>query len=240
MTITGAERSPQVYARIGGLAYLIIIAAGLIGEMFIRNKIIVNGDAAATAHNITASSLLWRISIAGDIVMHLCDLVVAIVYYLLFRRVNKNLAILALLFGLIQTAVLVANKMNLIMPLLLLDNAAYLKSFTTEQLQAFGYLAIKAHGYGFAVGLIFFGVECLIDGYLMFRSRFLPKALGVMIQIAGVCYLVNSFALILYPSLSDALFPLILAPAFIGELSVCLWLLIRGVNVKKWDELAGT
>ena len=237
MTNIKTETSPQLYARIGGLAYLFIIVAGFIGEMFIRNKLVVSGDAAATANNIAASPFLWRVGIAGDITMHLCDGVVALVYYTLLKPVNKNLALLAVIFGLTQTAVLVANKMNLLMPLFLSENADYLKAFNVQQLQALAYLSIKAHGYGFGVGLIFFGVECLIDGYLIFKSRYFPRALGVMIQIAGVCYLINSFALILSPSLSNALYPIILVPSFFGELSMCLWLLIKGVNMTRWKEL---
>ncbi len=231
-----AETSPQVYARIGGLAYLIIIAAGAFGEMFIRNKIIVSGDAIATAHNIAASPLLWRIGIAGDLIMHVCDLILAMVYYLLFKRVNKNLALLSVLFGLIQTAVLVANKLNLVIPLFLLENADYLKAFGPNQLQALTYLSIKAHGYGFGIGLIFFGFECLIDGYLIFKSGYLPRILGILILIAGLCYLTNSFAMIISPRWADLIFPAILAPAFIAELSMCLWLLIKGVDITKWNK----
>ena len=231
------EISPQLYARIGGLAYLIIIVAGAMGEIFIRHKIVIQGNAVATSQNISASPLLWRIGIFGDLVMHVLDLVLGIVYYTLFKRVNKSLALLSLLFGVIQTAVLVANKMNLMMPLFLSEDASYLKTFTPQQLQALSYLSIKAHEYGFGIGLIFFGFECLIDGYLIFRSEFLPRILGIMIFIAGLCYLANSFLLILSPKLEDSLFPVILGPlAFIGEFSMCLWLLIKGVNVKKWEE----
>jgi Domain of unknown function (DUF4386) len=232
------ETSPQVYARIGGVTYLIIIVAGAFGEMFIRNTIIVSGDAAATASNIAASPLLWRIGIAGDLVMHLCDAVLTMVYYILLRPVNKNLALLSVLFGLIQTAVLVANKLNLLMPLFLLGNENYLTSFDPHQLQALAYLSVKAHGYGFGIGLIFFGVECLIDGYLIFKSGYLPGILGILIQIAGLCYLTNSFAMILAPAFANLIFPIILVPAFIGELSICLWLLVKGVNVAKWKEQA--
>jgi hypothetical protein len=169
--------------------------------------------------------------------MHVFDLVVGIVYYTLLKRVNKDLALLSLLFGLIQTAVLVANKMNLMMPLFLSDNDNYLKAFTQQQLQALSYLSVKAHEYGFGVGLIFFGFECLIDGYLIFRSEFLPRILGVMIFIAGICYLTNSFLLLFSPKLEGLLFPIILGPlAFIGEFSMCLWLIVKGVNMKKWEE----
>jgi len=159
-----AEASPQVYARAGGLAYLIIIVAGAFGELFIRNKIIVSGDAIATAHNIAASPLLWRIGIAGDLLMHVCDLVVAMVYYLLLKRVNKNLALLSVLFGLIQTAVLVANKLNLLMPLFLLGNEDYLKAFDPQQLQVLSYVAVKAHTHGFGIGLIFLVSSVLLIG----------------------------------------------------------------------------
>ena len=236
MANSKAETSPQVYARIGGLAYLIIIVDGALGEMFIRNKIIVSGDAMATAHNIAASPMLWRIGIAGDLIMHVCDLVVAMVYYLLLSRVNKNLAMLSVLFSLIQTAVLVANKLNLLMPLFFLGNEDYLKAFDLHQLQALAYISVKAHGYGFGIGLIFFGFECIIDGYLIFKSGFLPRTLGVLILIAGLCYLTNSFVMILSPALADLIFPAILAPAFIAELSMSLWLLVKGVNIAKWQE----
>jgi len=237
MATKRTETSPQTYARIGGLAYLIIIVAGAMGEIFIRGKIIIPGDAVATTKNISASPLLWRIGVFGDLVMHVFDLVVGLVYYTLLKRVNKSLALLSLLFGLIQTAVLVANKMNLMIPLFLLDDGNYLKAFDQQQLQALSYLSVKTHEYGFGFGLIFFGFECLIDGYLIFRSEFLPRILGIMIFIAGICYLTNSFLLIFSPKLGDLLFPVILAPlAFIGEFSMCLWLLIKGVNIKKWDE----
>jgi hypothetical protein len=237
MIKTNAEISPQVYARIGGMAYLVIILAGVMGEIFIRSKLIVWGNPAATTQNISASPLLWRIGIFGDLVMHVLDLVLGLIYYTLFKRVNKNLALLSLLFGMIQTAVLVANKMNLVMPLFLLENSDYLKAFDPHQLQALTYLSIKAHEYGFGIGLIYFGFACLIDGYLIFKSEFLPPILGIMVFIAGLCYLINSFLLIFSPHLEELVFPVILGPlAFIGELSICLWLLLKGVNVKKWEE----
>ena len=230
------ETSPQVYARIGGVLYLIIIVAGLFGEAFVRSKLIVSGDATATANNIMASPLLWRIGIAGDLIMHACDVPLMLVFYVLLRPVSKNLALLAVLFNLIQTAVLVANELNLLMASFLLGSADYLKAFEPRQLHALTYLSVKLHGYGFGVGLIFFGFECLVLGYLVIRSSYLPRTLGVLMQIAGLCYLTNSFALLLAPTFANMLFPAILIPAFIAELSLCLWLLVRGVNVPKWEQ----
>jgi hypothetical protein len=196
----------------------------------------VTGHAATTANNIMASQFHSRIGIAGDIVMHMCDIGLVLILYVLLRPVSKNLASLAVLFNLVQTAVLVVNKLNLLMPLFLLGSADYLKAFGPEQLNALVYISIRAHGYGFGIGLIFFGFECLVVGYLIFRSGYLPRVLGVLMQIAGVCYLTNSFALLVVPTFADILFPAILFPAFIAESSLCLWLIVKGINVVKWQE----
>jgi uncharacterized protein DUF4386 len=228
--------SPQAYARGGGILYLIIIAAGMAGELFVRGSTVVSGDATATARNIMASPALWRAGIAGDLVMHLCDVGVMLVFYVLLRPVSKNLALLALLFNLVQTSVLVANKLNLLLPLFLLGDAEYLKAFTPEQLQALSYVAFRTHDYGFGFGLIFFGAECIVVGYLIVRSSYLPRTLGVMMATAGVCYLTNSFALVLAPTLASRLFPVILLPSFVAELSMALWLLVKGVDLPKWAE----
>jgi len=225
---------PQAYARVGGILYLTIILAGASGELFVRGSLVVSGNAAATATNILASRYLWRAGVAGDLVMHVCDVGLMLVFYVLLRPVNRNLALLAILFNLVQTSVLVANKLNLVLPLFLLADAPYLKAFTPEQLQALSYVAIRTHDYGFALGLIFFGVECLVVGYLIIRSSYLPATLGVMMQIAGVCYLINSFADVVYPPIASRLFPFILLPAFIAELSLALWLLVKGVDLSKW------
>ncbi len=236
------ETSPQVYARFGGVFYLIIIVAGLFGEVFVRGKLIVSGDATATAHNIMESQFLWRLSIAGDLVMHMCDVGLTMIFYVLLRPVNRNLALLAAIFNLVQTTILCANKLTLLVALFFLGDADYLKAFEPRQLHALAYLSVKTHGYGFGVGLIFFGCMCLVLGHLISRSGYFPKVLGILMQIAGLCYLVNSFALLLSPTLANLLFPAILVPAFIGELSVCLWLLVKGVNVPKWEarRMSGT
>jgi Domain of unknown function (DUF4386) len=236
MNYTATEFSPGKYARIGGILYLVIIVAGVFGEVFVRNSLVVSGDAAATANNIIASPLLWRMGIAVDLIMQMCDIPVMLILYVLLKPVNKNLALMNLLFNMIQTAVLVVNKLNLLIPLFLLGNAAYLKTFDLPQLQSLSYMFIKLHGYGFGVGLIFFGLVCLIEGYLIFKSDFLPKTPGLLMQLAGVCYLTNSFALLLAPNLADALFPFVLMPPLVAELSLALWLVIKGVDVSAWKH----
>lgn len=232
------ETSPLFYARLAGALYLIIIAAGLIGEMFIRGPLLVSGDPAATANQIRQATDLWRMGIAGDLLMHVCDLPVMWALYILLRPVNRKLALLNLLFNMIQTAVLVTNKLSLVMVLFLLGKNSYMSAFEPQQLETLSYLFIRLHDYGFGIGLIFFGFVCLLEGYLIVRSGFLPKVLGYGMQVAGVCYLVNSIALLLAPALAGAMFPFILLPPFFGELSLAMWLLIKGVDKAKW-KLAG-
>jgi len=238
MTLPDIRTSPQLYARIGGALYLVIIVAGIFGEAFVRNGLIVTGDAAATAHNIMSSEFLWRIGIAGDLFMHVCDVPLVLILYLLLKPVDRNLSLLYMIFVLVQSSVLVASKLSLLTPLFVLGDAAYLKAFNPEQLQAMAYLAIRSDSYGFGVGLIFFGFALLALGYLIFKSGYLPKIIGILIQIAGVCYLINSFALILSPALAGTLFPYILIPCFLGESALCLWMLIKGVDLPRWRERA--
>lgn len=238
MAAPAMETSPQAYARFGGLLYLVIIVAGALGELFIRGTLVVPGDAAATAHNILASESLWRLGIVGDLTMHVCDVFVMWALYMLLRPVSRSLALLNLLLNLIQTAVLVANKSTLFVPLFLLGYAPYLKAFDSAQLQAWSYTAIKMHDYGFGVGLIFFGFVCLVEGYLIRRSRYLPWLIGALMQIAGACYLINSVALLLAPDFEARLFPAILMPCLFAELSLALWLLIKGVNIDEWNSRA--
>jgi hypothetical protein len=232
------ETSPKTLARIGGALYLFIIVAGIFGELFVRGALIVSGNAAATAANIAAHEGLWRLGIAGDLAMHIADLPLLVILYVLMRPVNRDLALLVVLFDAVQSAVLVGSKLNLLMPLFAQGDAGYLKAFAPEQLQALSYLSMRMDSNGFGFGLIFFGCGCLVLGWLIRRSGYLPWILGALIQLAGACYLVNSFALILAPSLAGALFPVIMLPPFVGESSLALWLLFKGVDVPRWTARA--
>jgi hypothetical protein len=238
MTSRPVETSPQVLARIGGGLYLIIIVIGLFGEAFVRDRLIVAGNAAATAANIRMHESLWRFHIAAELLLLICAVVLLMIFIVLLRPVSRDLILLAAFFNLVAIIIEAASAMRLIEALFPLGSAGYLRAFTAEQLYAMATLTLKSHGFGFGVSLLFFGCFCVIVGYLIFRSGYLPRAIGVLIQIAGVCYLTNSFALVLSPALADRLFPAILVPAFIGEASLCLWLLVKGVNVSKWKEKA--
>jgi len=225
------ESSPQLYARIAGILYLVIILMGIGAEALVRNKLFVSGDANTTANNIMHADFLWKIGITADLIMHICDLPVMIILYYLLKPVSKKLALLNLSFNLIQTAVLVLNKLNLLAALFFLGDAEYLKSFTPDQLHTLSYLSIKLHDFGFGIGLIFFGFVCLLEGYLIFRSVYFPKTIGVLMTVAGICYLTNSFVLILAPQFSSIA---LLMPCLLAELSFSLWLIFKGVNLSIW------
>ena len=237
MTNRAVETSPQVYARIGGVLYLIIIVIGFCGEFFLRNKLVVSGDVTATANNIMASESLWRAQIAGDLIVLVCAVALTLILYVLLRPVNKNLALLAVFFNIVEFPIEAASKLCLFAALFLSGNADYLKVFEPHQLHALVKISLKLHDYGFAIDLVFFGFACLIYGCLLFRSGYFPRTLGVLMAIAGLSYLTNSFTLILAPTYAATILP-ILVLALIGESSLCLWLMVKGVNVPKWNEKA--
>lgn len=232
------ETSPQVLSRIGGVLYLIIITGGIFGEAFFRNRLIILGDAKATAANIRSLEPLWRFGTALEFFMLICTTALALILFVLLRRVSRDLALLAVFFNLVSIALEAANELQLLTALLPLGDAGYFRAFGPEQLYAMTSLSIQSYGYGFGVSLIFFGCECLVLGYLIFKSSFLPKAVGGLMQVAGLCYLTNSFALLVAPNFASQIFPAILVPAFVGEASLCLWLLVKGVNVGKWKAQA--
>lgn len=225
---------PQGYARIGGVMYLIIIAAGLFAEAFVRARLIVPGDALSTAANIQANDLLFRVGIVADLSTYVMAIALTSILYFLLRPVDEKLALLMLLFNLAQDAVGGINVLNTYSAVQTLAGSAHSGAFTPEQLGALALSSLERHSIGFGIALIFFGFSCLTLGYLIFRSGFAPKLLGVLMGIAGVCYLVNSFAAIVSPAISSYLFPSILLPAFVGELSLALWLTVRGVDAEKW------
>ena len=229
--------APRALARIGGVLYLVIIVLGLWQEAFVRDRLVVSGDAAATAANLRAMEPLWRFGIAAEFVLLICAIGLLWILYLLLRPVSRDLALLAVFFNVVSIAIEGAVAMSLIEALFPLGNARYLEAFTPGQLQALASLSIRSHAYGFGVALIFFGCFCIVIGRLISKSGYLPRLIGVLMQIAGVCYLTDSFALLVAPALANRIFPAILLPAFVAELSLCLWLIVKGLNVDKWRAL---
>jgi uncharacterized protein DUF4386 len=218
--------------------YLVIIVLGLFGEAVVRGRLVVPGDPAGTAARIRAMEPLWRAGLASEFVLLICAIVLLMILYVLLRPVSRDLAMLAVVFNVVSIAVEAATTMPLVEALFPLGRAGYLQAFPSPQLDVMTMLAIRSHDYGFGVALIFFGCFCLIVGRLIFRSGFLPRAIGVLMQLAGACYLADSFALLLSPPLANRLYPYILLPALVGESSLCLWLIVRGVDAAGWEARA--
>ncbi len=231
-------RSVQRVARTGGLLYLIIILIGLLGEAFFRNSLVVAGDPSATAQRILESELLWRLGVAGQLVLLVCAVALSAIWYFLLRPVNRHLALAVVCFGLVSLAVESVSALQLQAVLDPLTSATLAKVADAEQRQGLSYLALVAHANAFGVALIFFGVQCLLVGYLIRKSGYLPAMLGVGMQAVGACYLINSFAMFLSPPLQNTLFPAILLPCLVGETAMCLWLLFKGVDLERWSGLA--
>lgn len=236
-TVGNAQRSVKAYARLAGLFYLVIIVIGVLGEAVIRSSLVVPGDAAATAQRILYSAFLWRVGIAGQLVLLVCAVGLTALWYVLLRPVHRHLSVAVVCFGLVSLAVESLCALQLQAALDPLTSTALAQVASAQQLQAMSYLAVVSHAKTFGVALVFFGVQCLLVGYLVRRSGYFPAVLGVAMQVVGACYLVNSFAMFAYPPLQDTLFPAILLPAFLGESAMCLWLLVKGVDEAKWQSM---
>jgi hypothetical protein len=236
MTGSSLESSPQAYARIGGILYLFIIVAALFGEVFVRGRLIVVGDAEATANNILRSETLFRAGLAGEMLTCVCDVALAMILYVLLRAVNRNLALLAAFFRLTFVGIYGVAKLFEISALVLLNRDDYLKVFEPRQLHALAYASLRIHGFGYGVGLLFFGFCCVLFGHLIYRSGYLPKTLGVLLVIGGIGYVAFSIAQMLAPEFAGQfLFPWLMLPAFPAELGLGVWLLAKGVNIEKWE-----
>jgi len=219
-------------ARLTGLLYLIIIICGIFSEMYVRANIIVPGDATATADNILASESLFRIGFVSDLIMIICDIAIAVTFYVLLKPVSKKLALIAATFRLIQACVLGVNLLNYITPLILLSGDEYLSVFQGELLNANVMIYLDAFKYGYDIALVFFGVSCLILGYLFIKSAYLPKFLGVLLIFAALSYLIGSTVLFLLPNWTSIISPIYII-AFISELTLCFWLLTKKVSIPK-------
>ncbi len=234
-----AEASPRQLARIAGGLYLIVILGGAFAIGYVPGTIVVPGDPAATFHNIQAHELLYRLGLVAHITILACNVPLALIFWDLFKVVNRRLALLVVFFTLVGTAVEGAGLINQFVPVVLLDGH-YSAALTTAQLQALSYIPIDSLEAGYAVSTVFFGFYGLALGYLVFRSTFLPRWVGVLLAIGAVGYLTYGFAIFISPGFAGNLVPYVQLPSLLGEGSFCLWLLIAGVNVQRWKENAST
>lgn len=233
-------RSKLATARTAGVLYAVIIACGLFAEIGVRSQLIEPGDPATTARNIIDSPMLFRAGLAADIVMFLADVAIAVVLYQLLRPLNRTLALLAAAFRMTQTAVIGINLLNMLQAVRIVDDAEYLGSFGTDHTDALALLYLDAHRYGYILGLAFFGVSTLIIGYLALASKQMPRALGVLLVLAGAGYLVDTFSFFVVPGYDGSASPFVLAPALVAEIWFALWLLTRGRRLDDLTDQAPT
>ena len=229
-----SEISPQVYARVVGILYLFPISAGIIAQMGISNGIVVVDDAATTASNILANRNLFQLGFTIYLLEMASQIAQTVIFYMLLKPAGRSVSLLALFFGLVGCIIKTVSRLFYIAPLLVLGEAHYLDVFTLDQLQALALLLLRVNDLAAGMALAFFGFSTLLNGFLIFRSTFLPRILGILSILGGFGWLT-----FLYPPLGNQLLPYILVIALIGSISQILWLLTKGVRVEQWKRLAG-
>jgi hypothetical protein len=220
---------PRLLARVAGALYLIITAFALFAYLYVRGQVIVADDMAQTATNILAHEQLYRLGFSAAVVVVVCNLPMGLILFELLKVVNPRLALLALVFITVSTTIEAVNLVNYISPLFTLSLPEYVSAFAADERQALARGAIRLFPYVFSVSLTFFGVFCALIGFLIFRSKFLPAILGLLMMAAGVTYWINGFRLFLALPI-----PYLQWVTLIAELSLTLWLLVVGVNEAKW------
>jgi len=237
--VVAKTSSIQATARIAAALYLVITFAAIVAHGVVPGSLFVAGDAAATSNNIAASESLLRFgAIGSELVILLSEIVLSVLLYVLLRPVNRTLSLVAAVARLAMTTIHGLNLLNYFFVLQLLGGTGYLAVFSTDQLQALALLFINAHHYGFEIGIAFLSLHAVILGYLIFKSGYFPRLLGILFIVAAAGYLVDSFGQLLfarYPTTTPAY---ITIPIILGEIAFPLWLLIKGVNVKGWEKRA--
>ncbi len=228
--------SPRARARIAGAVYLLFFLTAVLGAIVppgVSGPGGISGDAAATAKSIVANQASYELSVALGLISTAFYVALMGLFYQLFRPVSRSIALLAAFFGLVGCAITAVASLFELAPLAILGGDGYLSVFDVKQLQALALLFLHLNAQAGAVALAFFGVFQLLLGYVIFRSTFLPRILGVLIAVAGVGWLT-----FLSPPLSTFLLSYLEVVGFAAEASLMLWLLVVGVNVQRWNERA--
>jgi len=227
------ETSPRLKARITGVLYLLTILTGIFAQGFVSGRLVVDGDAAATATNILTHKSLFELGFTVYLIEMACQIAITALFYDLLKPAGRSLSLVAAFLGLAGCVIKTFSRLFYIAPLFVLGGAHYLSVFIPEQLQALSLLFLKINDHGAAIALAFFGFYALLTGYLIIKSTFLPRILGVLSVIGGAGWL--SF---LYPPLGYRLFPFIAPFGLLGAVALILWLLVKGVNEQRWKEQA--
>jgi hypothetical protein len=227
-------------ARIAGLLYLLVGVSAPVGLIYIPGKLIVSGDATATANHIRASESLFRIGIGTELFHQTIFIFLVLALFQLLRKVNEPQARLMVILGaLVSVPIVFISVTNELAALALVSGANYLSVFTKEQLDAMAYLFLRLHGQGLLVAGVFWGLWLFPFGMLVIRSGFIPRILGFLLLCAGVGNLASSVTSILLPTIWHLIGPFVMVLQW-GELPVMLFLLIWGVNRQPGDRASST
>jgi hypothetical protein len=235
MTERIQESSLRLMARITGTLYLLTIVTGIFSAGYVSGKLVVNGDAAATAANILAHRGLFQLAFAVYLIEMACQVAITALFYVLLKPAGGSVSLVAAFLGLTASIIKTFSRVFFIAPLFILGGAHYLSVFSAEQLQALALLFLKVNDRGAGIALVFFGFYAILTGYLIIKSTFLPRILGVLSVCGGFGWLT-----FLYPPLGGRLFPFIAIFAILGAGSLIVWLLVKGVNEQRWKEQAGS
>jgi len=225
------EVSPLVNARLAGIFYLLAGTTSAFGEFIVLGRLVVPSDAAATANHIVVNEPFYWLGFAAALLAVACHIAWAVLFYGLFRPVNRSLSLLAAIFLVVGCATLALCAFLQLAPMVILRAGGYLSVFTGSQLQALALLFLNLNAQCYNIFLVFFGFYLVVIGYLVVRSTFMPGILGVLYALAGLGYLTY-----LVPPIANDIYPINLAPAGVGEVAMILWLLIVGVNVEQWKK----
>ena len=223
------KTSPRLVARITGVLYLLTILAGIFAQGFVSERLVNSRDAAATASNILTHRSLFEWSFTVYMIEMACQIMTTALFNFLLPPVSRSIALLAAFLSLSGCIIKTFSRVFYITPLLVLGGAQYLNVFSPEQLQALALLFLKVNDRGAAMALAFFGFESLLNGYLVFRSTFLPRFLGVLSMIGGLGWLT-----FLYPPLGYGVFLYVAVFALFGSIAMIFWLIVFGVNEERW------
>ena len=225
---------PRTVARTLGLLFLFVIICGVFAQGFVSNRLIDFSDAAATANNILAHKGLFTFGFTVYLIEMTSQVVTAALWYVLLRPVSRPIALSAAFIELAGAIIKTFARVFFITPLWVLSGGStILHSFTSEQVQSLALLLLRSNDIGAATAMAFFGFSSLLNGYLIFKSTFLPRWLGVMGMVAGLCWL-----LYLYPPLGRAAFGITALYGLLVSVVTILWLVIRGVDEAKWKQQA--
>jgi hypothetical protein len=226
--------SPLLKARMGGFCWLMCFLTSIY-PLMISGRLVIAGDPATTAANLLANETLFRLGTASLLLSTAFYVGATLFVYEVLRPVNRSLSLLAAFFSLVACGVGALSCVFDLMPFILLKGTPYLAAaFTVDQLQALALMFLQVRVQANDIALVLFGLHCLGVGYLIFRSNFMPRVIGVLMLVAGICWLT-----FLIPAIARSLVPFNMMPGALGEVSLALWLLIKGVNVHRWQEQAG-